>query len=216
MAAIELLLSDAADLALGTFLAPQWGIYLNGSPVIQPATPFNQVLAASLAPIQAIASLIGAPNIVPVTASTVEFEFGQDFPISNYPQEQGAFQAYDKVTLPFDVKMKLACGGSQANRQAFLTTCLGIANSFALFDVVTPEITFTSVNCTHIDINPRSARAGVSLLRVDLWFLEIPVSAQANFLNTQQPGDAGTQSIGNVQPISPSASESQLLIGGIT
>jgi hypothetical protein len=202
MANVALLTADAEDLILGAFLTPAWGIYLEGVPVIQPASIQGSVFAASIAPIQAIASLLGVPNILPVMASTVDFVFSQDWPISNYPQEQGAFQSYDKVTLPFDVKLKLACGGSISNRQAFLNTCLAIANSFALFDVVTPEITFTSVNCTHIDW-PRSARRNNTLIEVDLWFQEISVSASAEFTTTQQPGDAAPQSLGNVQPQTP-------------
>ncbi len=207
MASIELLLADAEDLALGLLLAPTWGVYLNGMPVIQPASQLGSAINGLLQPISDIASLVGLPNIVPVSASTVDFEFAQDFPISTYPQEQGAFQSYDKVTLPFDVKLKLACQGNVSQRQAFLNSCLAIAASFALFDVVTPELTFTSVNCTHIDW-PRSAKRNNNLIVVDLWFAEIPVNAQAAFSNTAQPGDAGGKSLGLVQTSDPSAAVS--------
>ena len=204
MASIELITADAEDLFLGSLLAPAWGVYLNGAPVIQPASMFGQVANAILQPVQIIASLLGGGNLTPVAASTIEFEYAQDWPISTYPQEQGAFQAYDKVTLPFDVKLKLACGGSTSNRQAFLNACLAIGNSFSLFDIVTPERVFTSVNCTHIDW-PRKAQDGVTLLKVSMWFMQVPVTASASFANTQQPGDAGQQGIGNVQPQTPSA-----------
>ena len=202
MADIGLLIADADNLALGALLQPSWGIYLNGTPVIQPASVLGAAAAAALAPIQAIAGAFGSSNIVPVLASTVEFEYAQDFPISNYPQEEGAFQSYDKVTLPFDVKLKLACGGSASKLQAFLSTCRAIAASYALFDIVTPEMVFTSVNCTHIDW-PRRAVRGNGLISVDLWFQQIPVIASANFSNTQQPGVAGVQSSGNVQALTP-------------
>jgi hypothetical protein len=201
---IALLIADVSDLVLGALLQPSWGVYLNGSPVIQPASILGQVVQAQLAPIQAIAGLLGAPNIVPVSASTVDFQYAQEWPISNYPQEAGAFQSYDKVTLPFDVKLRLAAGGSQSNRQAFLQTCLAIANSLALFDVVTPEMVFTSVNCIHIDWD-RNATRGATLISVDLGFQQIAVQAAASFSNTQQPGNAGQQSIGNVQPQTPSS-----------
>ena len=203
---VALLIADAEDLVLGSLLAPSWGIYLNGTAVIQPAnvpsSSSGGIVSSALQAIASLASLLGAPNIVPVTASTVEFEYAQDWPISNYPQEQGAFQSYDKVTLPFDVKLRLASGGDSSTRQGFLNTCLAIANSFALFDVVTPELTFTSVNCTHIDWR-RNAREGAELIQVDLWFQQIAVTAAVSFTNTQQPGDAATQSLGNVQPQTP-------------
>ena len=204
MANIELLLADAEDLVLGSLLAPQWGVYLNGDAVISPANIFSQTISSFLAPVQEIASLLGVQtNLVPVTASTVEFEFSEDWPISNYPQEQGAFQSYDKVTLPFDVRLKLASGGSASERQQFLQTCLAIGASLSLFDVVTPEMVFTSVNCTHVDWR-RTATDGVELIKVDLWFQQISVSAGVLFSSTQQPGNAGQQSIGNVQPGVPS------------
>jgi hypothetical protein len=208
MVDVPLLIADAEDLTLGTLVAPAWGIYLNGSPVIQSATIASQAALGfvssfdSLPGVAAIAAAIGAPNIVPVTASTIDFEYDQDRPISNYPQEQGAFQSYDKVTLPFDVKVKLACGGSTSRRQAFISTCLGISQSLSLFDVVTPELTFQSVNCTRIGWK-RNARHGVTLILIDLWFEQVPVTATTSFLNTQQPGNAGQQSIGNVQPTTP-------------
>lgn len=203
LATIELAVADAGDLALGLLLAPTWSINLNGSPVITPANAFLQPVNAALQSLATVAALIGAPNILPVSASTVEFEFSQDWPISNYPQEQGAFQAYDKVTLPFEVRLKLTCQGDGATRQAFLSTCLAIANSFKLFDVVTPEMVFTSVNCTHIDWS-RTAQRGATLIAVDLWFSFVPVTGMQNFTTTAQPGESAPQSLGNQQPTTPS------------
>jgi hypothetical protein len=209
-----LLISDAVDL-LGSLITPPWGVYLNGTPVIQPATPFGNAISTFLQPVEEVASLVGFPNIVPVSASTVEFAFAEDWPLSNYPQEQGAFQTYDKVTLPFDVKLRLASGGTESNRQAFLQSCLAIANSFALFDIVTPELVFTSTNATHISWR-RTALEGVGLIVVELWFQQISVSGMQSFANTQTPGIAGQQSIGNVQPYTPTAAQSQLLSGEIS
>ena len=206
---IELLLADAEDLILGALLAPQWGVYLNGTPVIQPASISGSLLpfgiSAALADLSAIAGLIGGNGIQPTVASTVEFEFAQDWPISNYPQEQGAFQSYNKVTLPFDVKLRLAGGGSVGDPQAFLQTCLAIANSFSLFDVVTPELTFTSCAVTHISWR-REAEHGATLIVVDLWFQQINVTSTTTFQNTQQPGNASATSPGNVQPQTPNQS----------
>ena len=201
---IELILADAEDLALSLLLAPTWIIRLsaNGKAVIQPATQLGAIVNGLLQPLNNVAVLVGLPNIVPSFASTIEFSYAQDFPISNYPQEQGAFQSYDKVTLPFDVKVKLACQGNVSQRQAFLNACLAIAGSFALYDVVTPEITFTNVNCTHIDWD-RTAKRNNSLIAVDLWFMEIPVSGKTAFTNTAQPGESAPLALGNVQPQSP-------------
>lgn len=210
---IELLVDDALSLALGSFSSPNWGIYLDGTPVIQPASVYGNNVNSGMSDIQALASIVGGPNIAPATASTVDFEYAQDWPISNYPQEQGAFQSYDKVTLPFDVKVRLASGGSASARQGFLSTCFAISNSFSLFDVVTPEMTYTSCNVTHIDFR-RAAERGATLIVVELWFKEIPVSASATFSNTQQPGEAGQQSLGNVQAQTPNSTVQQNIVPG--
>jgi hypothetical protein len=200
MANVELLLADAADLFLGSLLGPSWGIYQNGRPVIQPANQFSGLATSALGTLSDVAAIIGVPNIVPVVASTVSFDYAQDWPISNYPQEQGAFQSYNKVTLPFDVKLRMTCQGEESTRQAFLNTCLAIANAAApaLFDIVTPEITFTSCSATHINWR-RESDHGATLVVVELWFQQIAVTSSATFENTQQPGDASPQSLGNGQ-----------------
>lgn len=208
MANVELLLADAENLILSALLAPSWGVYQNGTPVIQPASLLTQFVGGFVQPLSQIASLVGLPGIVPAFASTVEFEYAQDWPLSNYPQEQGGFQTYNKVTLPFDVKLRLACQGPQTIRQAFLTTCLAISNSFQLFDVVTPELVFTSCNVSHIGWR-REAERGATMIVVDMWFQQIAVTNSTTFQNTQQPGDASPQSLSNVQPLSPNQVVSQ-------
>ena len=237
-ATIELLLADAEDLTLGSLLAPQWGIYYQGLPVIFPATVASQVVTGALGGFAALpgaqqaAAALGL-NIVPVTASMIDFEYKQDWPISNYPQEQGAFQSYDKVTLPFDVRLKLACGGGTATRAAFLTTVYAIAGGIApnsplnilgsagsqsntaLFNIVTPERAYTSCSCTHVDFS-RSAKNGVTLIVVDMWFQQISVTSASSFSNTQNPANAGQVGIGNQQPQIPSSSvQSSISLSGV-
>lgn len=212
---IPLLIADASDLVLGALLQPTWGIYLNGSPVILPAA-FAGLIGAAATPaltaIAQVASFLGVSNILPSVASTVEFEFGQEFPLSNYPQENGAFQSYNKVTLPFDVRVKLAASGPVSMRQAFLQTILSIASAPppTVFSVVTPELTFTNVSCSRVHW-PRSAKQGNTLIQVALDFEQVPIVSAVSFSNTAQPGEAGQQSIGNVQPTGMSNPISQAL-----
>lgn len=220
MASVELLTADAEDLVLGALIAPMWGIYYNGSPIILPASIVTQTVFGAASGFTAIpgfssvASALGLP-LLPTTASMIDFQYAQDWPISNYPQEQGAFQSYDKVTLPYDVRIKLASGGTASARNAFLTTIFAIANGSpgalqllppnvsqqpqALFDIMTPDYVYSSCSCTHIDFS-RAARNGVTLIVVDMWFQQIAVTSVASFQNTQQPGNAGQFATGNQQP----------------
>lgn len=166
--AVTLLVADTIGLISSILFGPQWGIFLNGVPVL-------------------------------VADSTVSFEFRQDFPISDYPTEQGGFQSYNKVQLPADIRMRVAAGGSEFKRQAFLDSIDRVINTTDLYDVVTPEKVYLSYCFTHRDFR-RSATNGVGLIIVDLWLTEVRVSSAATFTNTQQPGNAGAQALGNVQP----------------
>lgn len=131
--------------------------------------------------------------------STVSFELKQDFPISDYPVEDGGFQSYDKVQLPTDIRIRMATGGSVARRQAFLATIEAVMNTTDLYDVLTPETVYLGYNFVHRDFR-RTAQNGLGLIVVDLWLTEVRVTSTATFTNTKQPGDAGSQSIGHVQP----------------
>lgn len=195
---VALLTSDIF-VAISAFAAPQWGIYLDGLPVITPANIFTQAISQLLGPIAAVASLIGLPNIVPTTASTVEFDFSGDSPISNYPQEEGAFQSYNKVPLPATIKLMMACDGPPSVRQGFISTLNALRKSTVLVDIQTPEATFLDYNCNHLSWRRRADR-GANMIVADVWFEEVNVSASTAFSTTQQPSDAAQQSTGNVQP----------------
>lgn len=145
----------------------------------------------------------GIPVII--ADSTISFEFRQDFPISDYPVEAGGFQNYDKVQLPAEIRVRLSAGESIANRQAFLSSIDTVINTTDLYDVLTPEATYLGYNFTHRDFR-RRAENGVGLIVVDLWLTEIRETSTATFANTQQPSEAGKQSVGNVQPQTVSAS----------
>lgn len=214
MVSIPLLIADASEILLGALLQPTWGIYTaQGQPVIQPASFITSAFVSQVQPLSAVANLLGLSGILPVSASTVEFDFRQDWPISTAPQEQGAFQAYDKVTLPYDVRLRLASGGSTSTRQSFLQACLAIANSLQLFNVVTPEMSFIGVNCNHIDWK-RTARHGNTLITVDLGFIQIPQVSSLTPINTAIPGNSGQQALGNVAPQSLSSPQALALAGG--
>lgn len=142
--------------------------------------------------------------------STINFSYRQDWTISNYPVEEGGFQSYDKVQLPFDVRIRVVSGSTRTDCYALLAALDIIANTLNLYDVVTPERVYLSCNVTHYDYT-RSATNGASIIIVDIGLVEIRVTATATFSNTQQPGGAGQQSLGNVQTQTPTQAETQKL-----
>lgn len=186
--------------ALGGVLQPQWGIYLNGAPVVQPANAVTQALGGAIALGASIAGLFGLP--VFVTASFVEMEYKNDNPVSDYPVEDGGFQSYDKVQLPFDLRVRLACAGTTVQLQQFQDLILAMALDLNLYDVVTPDQVFSSVNCLHVDYR-RTANNGVSMIVADLFFQEIRVTATSTFQSTQQPysqSQVGDGAVGAATP----------------
>lgn len=170
----SLLINDAVaflNALLGSQV--QWGIFLNGEPVI-------------------------------IADSVISFEYKQDSPVSTYPVEDGGFQSYDKVQLPADIRMRFSTGGSISNRQDFLNSIDEVMSTVDLYDIVTPEQVYLGYNFTHRDFH-RTSENGVGLIVVDLWLTEIRVTSTAMYTATQQPGEAGQQSLGSVQPQSPSS-----------
>lgn len=138
--------------------------------------------------------------------SITGFDYKQDWSISDYPVEDGGFQSYNKVELPYDARVRITSGSSIADRSIMLAELETLAKSLDLYDIVTPEKVYTSVNISHYDFH-RTATSGLGMIVADVWFTEIRVSSTTTFMNTQQPGNAGPQSSGNVQPQTPTASQ---------
>lgn len=129
--------------------------------------------------------------------SVVSMGYKQDWSISTYQVEQGGFQTYNKVDTPFSARVRFASGGSQANRQALLDSITDIAGTLTLYDVVTPEAVYESVNVQGFDYSRSSGNVG--LIQVDVRLLEVRETASAQFSNTKSPSGEGQASGGTVQ-----------------
>lgn len=160
-----LLIEDAVSLFFSA--APQWGIFLDGEPVV-------------------------------VSDNVVSFGFKKSARISKYPQEQGAFASYNKVSVPAEPRLKFSTGGSAADRQAFLASIAPLIDDLNLYDVVTPEVTYPGYNVVNYDY-PRTANAA-GLITVEVWLEEIVVAGASEFSNTASPTDASQTNNGLVQP----------------
>lgn len=139
----------------------------------------------------------GVPVVVPDTIPS--FEFKSDWAICDYPVERGGFESFNKVDIPFTTRIQFVSGGSVENREALLSQIAAVAGTLQLFDVVTPEVVYPSVNVQHYDYR-RTARNGLGLLAVDMQLLEVRVTAGAAGDNTKAASGASPSSDGNVQP----------------
>lgn len=132
--------------------------------------------------------------------STDSVEYARDYRVSDYPQEQGAFQSYNKVQTPFQAKVGFLIA---ASRTDFLNAIEAACASLDLVAVVTPEISYASANLTHYGYR-RDGQSGRELIRVDVWCEEIRVTAGSSTANSRSNNAATPTQSGNVQA-SPTA-----------
>lgn len=157
------------DLATFGLIAPEWGIFDQNG------------------------------NVVVTFDNVISVEYKQEHSVSDYPLEEGAFESYDKVQVPFDARVRFSSGGSFSNRQALIESVQAIAGDLELYDVVTPEATYTSVNIVHQDYS-RTAQNGAGLITLDVWLTEIRVTADPALSNSSaEPSGAPTANGGQVQ-----------------
>lgn len=153
-----------------------------------------------------------SPIIVPDTVP--RFEYRGESRIADYPMEQGAFASYNKVQEPFDIRMVMVCAGMNYAQSAiasiglnigrnamqksdFLTTLDYMRTTTDLFDVVTPDRTYPSVNLVHYDYR-RETSNGATMLLVEAWFREVRVTGTATYTQSNSPSAADAVNVGTV------------------
>jgi hypothetical protein len=143
-----------------------------------------------------------------VSADTVvSLDYKQEWVIADYPLERGAFETYDKVAMPYDARVRFVAGGSDSNKAALLASVAAIAGDYNLYDVVTPERTYTSCNVRHYDYH-RTATKGLGMITIDVWLLQVRV-ANGNVANsTMSPSGATQVNGGSVQAVAPTSTQS--------
>ena len=144
------------------------------------------------------------PVIVPDTVAA--FEFKLEYSVPDYPIEQGGFASYNKVARPYDARFTMSKGGSQADRTTFLTSVQTVVANLTLYNVATPEYTWTNANLVHWDIK-RTSDKGATLLTVELWLREIRVAPAPAFASTKAVSGQSPNNGGTVQATPPTAQQ---------
>lgn len=163
----DLMTEDTVE-GWGTKLTPVWGLYKGGVPVI-----FSEAVVA--------------------------FSHRREWNISNYPIERGGFESYNRVNQPFMCRLQFAAGSDMAARQALLNS-LAVATAdgnLTKYDVVTPEVIYSSVNVQSFDYD-RKAMSGAKLLLIDVTVVEIR-EQNAPAADSKSPAGVSTAPGGNVQ-----------------
>lgn len=162
---VALLVADAIGVL--SFNLPQWGIFLDGEPVVL------------------------ADNVI-------SFDYSGSSRISKYPQEQGAFASYNKVTNPAEPVLKFSCGGSLARRTAFINSVDAISGDLNLYDIVTPEKVYSGYNVIR-DGYPRTAEEA-NLITIEIRLEQVVIAGASSFSNTSNPNDSAQVNNGLQQP----------------
>jgi hypothetical protein len=139
--------------------------------------------------------LDGVPVVV--ADNVIAFGFKQNARLSKYPQEQGAFASYNKVATPAEPRLQFSTGGSVTDRQAFLDSIAPLIFDLNLYDVVTPEATYSGYNVINYDYSRTADNAG--LITVDVWLEEVVIAGASEFSNTTSPTDASQKNNGLAQ-----------------
>lgn len=131
-------------------------------------------------------------------------EYRHESRVADFPMEKGAFGSYDKVDMPFGVRVRLAKGGTESSRSDFLAEVEAARSSLNLYDVASPEYAFLGVNLTTVNYS-RTATNGSGMLIVELTFEEIRQTAASQFAaaTVKSPGAADPTPGGTVQPAAP-------------
>jgi len=147
----------------------------------------------------------GSPVLTP--DNVISLEWHGEERISDYPVQNGQFVSYNKVKVPFDLRMVMTCQGlnyvqdalkpvtqslDQAlsniglafgqpmSRDAFLRQLDMMLDSTDLYDVVTPDKVYQNVNlvgCNHAKKNDE----GGTLIIAELIFREVRESGNADY-----------------------------------
>jgi hypothetical protein len=165
-------------------------------------------------PLQGPWGIFDSSGVVPIALadSVVSLHYKKDWRLPNYPIEQGAFQTYNKVEMPFDVIVKLAKGGPATARQEFLANIDAAAESLNLYLVRTPERDFPNCNVARLDYE-RTADTGRGLITVEIGLIQIRNTAVATFTSTKASSgnDSISQGTVNASPATPPQSAAQAL-----
>jgi hypothetical protein len=186
-------------------LAPGVPPVLRDSPAAPPVRPLTSDNAAAISqygPQWGIFDATGGLAVEP--DNIVAFEANSEFRIADYPIENGKFESYNKVQMPYDLRVVMSKGGNDLDRSEFLAAISNLVGSTLLYSVVTPDSSYTSVNAVRYDYR-RSAEAGATLLTVEVQCRQVRTTARIAFTSSKTASGSAIVNDGPVQTTSAPA-----------
>lgn len=151
-----------------------------------------------------------ALNPVLTGNSTVRVSYVHEYKTSDYPTEEGGFQSYNKVQLPYEVRATFIFSGEQSDVTDSLIDAETTLASLALYTFGTPEASYPMLSLVHMDYD-RSAERGAQMIPVEIWSREVRPAPSPSFTKTAAPQGSDVQPGGQVQPQPPTPLDSQAI-----
>lgn len=178
------------------FAKPTWAIYKAQTQVKKSDDGLEEV----------IVSAKRLPVVVP--DSFGEFTYRNEWSICEHPVEQGNFNSYNKVANSFEASVRMNKGGSQQARKDFLSSIDAIQGTLDLYDIITPEHVYLSVNVLRYELVRTGARGAYFLTGVELYFREIRETTSVyttTGVGTQDSKNISAKPVTNTGVVQPQA-----------
>lgn len=125
-----------------------------------------------------------------VVDSVLEVEISEESHVMDYRIQTGSFSTYNKVQMPYEVKIRLIRCGNTTENNAFLNWIQNSTREVLTYDIQVPERKYN--NCTLISYSiERKKENGVNVIVCDCVFREVRevpkifYSKETDLANTQ-------------------------------
>lgn len=163
-----------------------------------------------------IYAIVSSDNLLPLTIpdSWGEFAPRYESQVSDYPIENGAFAAYNKVRRPIGVSVTMVKTGSDVARFAWLTAIQQQEAQFptALYTLVSPQGVYVDYTLQGYSYETRPDK-GSNILYLTLQFVQVPqiTSSAGAFSNVLEAKSTPISQIGNVFSNAASSAQTALI-----
>lgn len=170
----------------------------------------------NLNPPTPIYAIVASDTFIPLTipSSWGEFSPKYETQLSDYPQEQGAFQPYNKVKRPQTVNVTMIKTGSDVARFAWFTAIRQqeALNPTQLYTLISPIGVFADFTIASMSIDVRPDR-GSNITYLNILFTEVPqiASSDGSYQNTLSAKSNPVAQIGQVFTTAVTAAQQALV-----
>jgi hypothetical protein len=125
--------------------------------------------------------------------SFLDFDNSNDWNLPTFPLQDGEFSNYNKVKLPGETSIKISKGGSLQDRKNLLNKIAQIAGDTNLYTILTPEVSYLSVNIRRYTIRRMGREGAFFFADLEIYFRAIQQttsqysSTDANTANAINP-----------------------------